>query len=155
MWSVEPGERLVYGAIAENPDGAVVPEREAERLKVIRTVRTWGELRAGLSAEEVADILELSELGDEDVIPADDAPFDRAAVWGWHDGDWPDWPQQRMGDWMPDDLLEEYAVTGMTVLNGEYLGIPVERLDDLACELEARGHPCRRDDALLALISGY
>ena len=153
MWSVEPGERLVYGVIAGMPHGVVMPEREAERVRVLLTARTWGELRSAIDAGEVARIAERYPLADPESEPGDDQPFIKENVHGWHDLDWPDWPQQRMGDWLPADLLAEFIRPGTSAVSGEYLALPAARVDELAERLEARGHPCRRDDALITLVS--
>lgn len=154
MWSVDPGEELVYGAIGDIGDGVFLPESHAVQLRAIIGSRTWGELRAIIGAEAASDIHERTEPEDE-AEPADEDPYDPEVIPGWGDGDWPDWPQQRMLDWMPADLLDAYADIAETRLNGEYVGIPAHRLDELAQELEARGHPCRRDDALVSLVSRF
>jgi hypothetical protein len=155
-WFAAPGEELVYGVIGPIGHGVVLPRRYAVQLGVLLTEGTWGGLRRQLGADVVEGLAERRAGADEDSPPpADDEPYSPEAMYGWDDGDYPDWAQQRMLDWMPEDLIDEYAAIDATALNGEYVEIDGTRMDDLARDLEARGFRCIRDDALVTFVSRY
>lgn len=165
MWELEPGEELVYAILGESDEGVFVPEGEAKAALALRLAlrdaQTWGELRAAVNEERFAEIIERCVLGfDEDeneepIMPADDDEFYAELISGYEDGDWPDWPAAQMAEWMPSDLAEEYLAEIGTRLNGSYFAVAQDLVDELVAELEDLGHPCRRDDDLVAFISGY
>ena len=165
MWVLEPGEELVYAFLGESDDGVFVPAGEAKAALALRlalrNAQTWGELRAAVNEDLFDEIIERCVNGfdvdedDEVILPADDEEFYASLIHGYDDGDWPDWPAAQMDLWMPSDLAEEYLVEVGTLLNGSYFAVEKSRVDELVAELEELGHPCRRDDSLVAFISGY
>lgn len=161
MWSVKKGDELVYGTPGGGDDGVFVPVAEAKRLVVLqralRTATTWGELRAAVDADDLAEIIERSRFDEDEVeaATADDAGFNSGIIWGYDDGDWPDWPAARMDEWMPSAVADEYLAEIPTLLNGSYFAIAVADLAVVVKRLRALGYPCRRDDDLVGFVSGY
>ena len=155
-WTVEPGDELIYGALGDTEFGAVVPRRYSTQLEAQLTANTWGELRARVPANLAREVAEMrAGAEDGDPPPSDDERYDPQDIFGWGDGDYPDWPQQRMLDFLPDDLIERYGAEETSVHNGEFFELPVEHLDALAKDLEERGYRCTRDDRLVSLVSRY
>jgi hypothetical protein len=156
MWTVEPGELLLYGVIADLDATVVLPMRRAREIQTILSARTWGELRHGLDSTAFADVVSRRGDGEEDdSVPGDDTSFDPSPLFGWDDGDFPEWPQQRMLDWLPEDLLDRYVEVGDTAFSGEYVHIDGGRVEDLAYDLVRRGFKCFRDDTLVSAVSRF
>ena len=78
----------------------------------------------------------------------------RRGMIGIEDGDWPDWPEQEMMEWLPPEAVASYATVHQSVINGPFLSIDPTRLADVVEALESVGHTCRRDDALIAQACG-
>ena len=60
-----------------------------------------------------------------------------------------------MLDWLPRALLVKYAQVRTSVLNGDYAEISLNRIEELAHDLEAVGHRCTRDDAIISFVCLY
>ena len=132
--------------------------RELEQVwRALDTAKTWGEAR-DIMPKDYFNVLwhNLSEDSeDEDKpLPAMSDAFDREAVSGHADGDWPDWPAADMLDWVPEDIQGRYGQQASTRLNGDFLEIAPEHLEAVMSELSALGYLCVRDDELIARISG-
>ena len=52
-------------------------------------------------------------------LPTDDAAFDVDLLPGFTEGDWPEWPEQKMLDWLPAKICREYGQIESSVLNGQ------------------------------------
>lgn len=132
---------LVY---TESPaNGGIVfadPERAAYVANLhhaIETARTWGEFRSLIPVSEYESLMEVwDEAGDD--RPMESEVFSSEQVPGYCDGDYPPWLQQEMGNVVPTEILDEFASTTSTMLNGNYwhidpshLGRMVERLREV------------------------
>ena len=53
-------------------------------------------------------------------LPNDNDAFDRADIPGFCDGDWPDWPQQEMLNWVPQAIQKTYGQRVDSTLNGPF-----------------------------------
>jgi hypothetical protein len=150
-------QRLVFGYLHDEAL-IFVPEREAVELAELRravgTARTWGELKANIPPKRWRQVASAFEVGDER-LPSDDEPFDADHVPGYADGDWPDWPAQRMLEWMPSEVRERFGKLELSVLNGEYLALDPARESEIVSALRKAGYDCRPDDRLVREASGY
>ena len=122
-------------------------ERVAQAFRALRESKTWGEFRARLPFGEWERELEYRF----EVVPADDAPFDRFMVPGYGDGDYPEWLRRSALDWFPPSLIEKYAGSvEETILNGEALELPAGKAEEIAADLRAMGHRVERTDLDIA-----
>ena len=130
-------------------EGALFAERSrAKRVAAIHealeTSETWGEFKRKLPDGEWAKIVESYDC-DSDDAPADDEPFDALQVWGYADGDYPDWLQQVMLEWFPRDLIDKYGgEIWSSVHNGDALSLPGEKAEEIADDLRSRGNKVER-----------
>ncbi|MGD7732045.1 hypothetical protein ACQCX5_03690 [Propionibacteriaceae bacterium G57] len=132
----------------------VAPREDAERNSRLhdglRCSRTWGELRATVDRVDYQDILDrLHSEGiyDQGEEPEDAEPFEADDVPGHADGDYPEWLQQSMLDWFPDDLVEEYFAE--SAFNGEFLHIPEADAEAVINRLQQEGHTLTKSDVSL------
>ena len=116
----------------------------------IRDAATWGEFRRVITPERVQEIADMLE-----ELPPDEQPFDANEIYGYGDGDWPEWLHQEALGWMPEDLVSRFGAQEESVLNGPMAEIPADAGEALAAELETRGFHCVRDDELVTLAAGW
>jgi hypothetical protein len=148
--------KLVYGhaqlhdclAFAD----ADIAAEEAHEIVAIASARTWGEARrvaARHTWNPAADEYEedLDEHGD-------DAPFDVLDLGSVFDGDWPGMVTSRALTLLPGDVQARFGKTLTTVLNGDYLEIPVAAEGELVAALRERGFEVTRDDDLINTLDG-
>ncbi len=144
---------LVYGVAGDNL--VFIDAQLAQDLAALRhDFGTWGQARAGLSASQwgrIAESLEDGELS----IPGDDEPFDLDYMPGFADGDWPEWPEQMMLDWMPREVLDTYGRREDSVLNGEFAFIDPAREADVVAALQQLGWSATKDESLVSKACGY
>jgi len=57
----------------------------------------------------VPDLLEVKAglVDRHEPLPDDDAAFDVDVLPGFTEGDWPEWPEQKMLDWLPAEICHE------------------------------------------------
>jgi hypothetical protein len=153
--------RLVYGVFPDAVNGTeliFVPEREAHELAQVHgalsDAETWGDVKASISPRHWQQIADAYR-EDYEPPPADDDAFDRSAVPGLEDGDWPEWPAQEMLRWMPEDIRDRFGEVATSTLNGELLLLQAGAETELVAALRDAGFDCRRDDALVSRASGY
>lgn len=71
-------------------------------------------------------------------------------------GEWEHvWPAREMVKILPADLVSQYGVLQSTLMDGDFVSIPLHHEDALVRELETRGWDCERDDAMVMEASGY
>ncbi len=153
-YRLHPNGGLVF-ATAANAEGT---DRTAD---VLRTAKTWGEVRAGLSGSGWDDIQEqlllcygdpedlISEDGEgADVVrwDLDDTPFSGPEeIPGFTDGQ-PStalpWLQEDMDRWLPPSLLEHFGMRQITS-SGAYWHIRPELLERMSCCLHVLGYDVR------------
>ena len=144
---------LLYGVAGDNL--VFIDALLAQDLAALRhDFDTWGSARAELSASQwarIAENLENAELP----IPGDDEPFDLDYMPGFPDGDWPEWPEQLMLDWMPREVLGTYGRREDGVLNGEFAFIDPAREAAVVAALQELGWSATKDEALVSKACGY
>jgi len=103
---------------------------EIDRLhRAISDSKTWGEFRTKIGSAEYARLFEDQfyrpqpdddpEDINEDVLePKDGDPFTSDAVPGFCDGDYPPWLAQEIGQYVPRNILSQFAERDSSVLNG-------------------------------------
>lgn len=123
-------------------------------LGVLRTAisdaATWGEFRRAITTERVRELEDNLE-----ELPPDDEPFDPTEIFGYGDGDWPEWLHQEMLGWIPGDLIAQFGSVQESVLNGPMAEIPADAGAAMAAELETHGFHCVHDDELVTLAAGW
>ena len=145
---------LTWGVIEAQDQAVFAPTRQVEDLRQLRRAlaesATWGDFRSQAPSQYVAEVHELVE-----EQPSDDDGFDPKVIPGYADADWPEWLQQEMLSWMPDDLTERFGKVGESVFKESALEIEAGVAEDLAGELEKRGFSCTRDDKAILTAAGW
>lgn len=154
-WVPASGSEIVYGTL-ENEDYLVLIPREraaelAEIHAAVQTSRSWEEFRSRIPEQEWNELLGVLQENENELSE----PFDRDAVPGYADGDWPDWPAQRMLDWVPEPVRARFGRTSDSVLNGPFLELDPKRGDEIAEALQRHGFQVSQDAELVARASGY
>ncbi|AQP48507.1 hypothetical protein BW730_14315 [Tessaracoccus aquimaris] len=148
---------IIYNSGNQGPVFAL--KESAEHVwrinEALESAKTWGELRRLLPEEEWSEVIEMWPVTDDEGNPVvvdgkplrefeegqeDDEPFEADDFPGVADGDYPTWLQQEMEDWMPAEIVDEYATVLETRLNGEALMFRDEDTESIADALRALGH---------------
>ena len=79
-------------------------------------------------------------------LPNDNDAFDRADIPGFCDGDWPDWPQQEMLNWVPTVIQKTYGQGIDSTLNGPFLTFRIEDEKEIVKAFTELGYRCQNDD---------
>ena len=158
--------QLVYG---DGGEGLVFLEREyAVDIRDFRSAlykaATWGELKTMVSEEryeetvdawvqsQIDRLLSEGELEDDEpevLPPGPDDAFDPEEIWGYADGDWPEFAPRVMGTWVDKVVIREYGHYVFPTLNAEYPMIAPDPAQEVVSLLEKRGYTCIRDDDLV------
>ena len=110
-------------------------------------MRTMERNRSHAKARKLADDSKtharpFDEMGER--RPRSTDAFTSQSVPGYADGDYPPWLQQEMGELLPAELLERFAVREDTWLNGSYWFIPEDNLAAICDALRAQGWKLER-----------
>lgn len=147
--------KLVYGLAQHHQclafADADTAGEEAREIVAIASARTWGEARrvAAHHTWNPASPEYESGAGEH----RDDEPFDILQLGAVIDGDWPGMVTSRALTLLPEDL-QGFGETPTTVLNGDYLEIPLAAEGELIAALRARGFEVTRDDDLINTLDG-
>lgn len=150
------GVELVYG---DGGEGLVFLERDyaldiAAFREALYKASTWGTLRQRVSPSRYEETVEQwmdsreDEEDQEISPPAPDDPFDGSEIWGYDDGDWPEFAPRMMEDWVSGEIISRYGGLVFPTLNAEYPVIYFENEGDVVAILEEEGYACTRDDEL-------
>jgi len=150
----------------------------------LNAAKTWGELRKKLPDGVYADILnnmiedrgfesfylywieEHSEgtrdqafaiyqaLAFSERLPNENDVFDSATIPGFCDGDWPDWPQQEMLNWVPTVIQKTYGQRVDSTFNGPFLTFRTEDEKAIVEVFTELGYRCQKDDRLVRQACG-
>jgi hypothetical protein len=152
----QPASRLVYGH-AQHHDclafaDADTAGEEAREIVAIASARTWGQARrvAARHTWNPASPEYESGAGEHE----DDEPFDILKIGAVVDGNWPVMVTRRALTLLPEDIQARFGDTLDTVLNGDYLEIPLAAEDELIATLRDRGFEVTRDDDLINTLDG-
>jgi hypothetical protein len=152
------GSRLVFGVICGGAgiDTLVfIPAERATELAVIHfaiaKAKTWRQFAEMIPPHVWSKLLH--DLEDNESTPDLDSKFDPGMI-GVEDGDWPDWPEQAMMEWLPPEAVARFGTQHQSVLNGPFLSLDPKHTSEIVEALERAGHTCHRDDALIAQACG-
>lgn len=87
-------------------------------------------------------------------LPTYDAKFQAELLPGYCDGDWPDWAEQKMLEWVPRSIIEKFGTMMQTAINGSYPLLDVSRKDEIVAAMRAAGFECREDEKLVMSVCG-
>jgi hypothetical protein len=152
--------------------------------RAVRTASTWGELRGLLPEWAYEQILgsldeavmfdefvekqrtgnrylslseareEFAELSIGERFPEDSDTFTPNQIFGYLDGDWPEFPAKRMLDWVPKAIKQKFGQMEDTLLNGEQLHFDLEHEEQIVKALKRRGCTCTKDQDLVYWACG-
>jgi hypothetical protein len=99
----------------------------------------WGAFKKQMPPAEYKKIL--AEFMADNPKPKQDDPFDaRECVPKYADGDYPDWLQQEMLKWFPDELVSKCRASKESVHNGEFVSLPADKAEAIAERLREMGY---------------
>ena len=113
---------------------------------------SWLRLVANVEEERVARRV-YEQMGVAEQHAGDEA-FDANTIWGYQDGDWPEWPAQDMIQWVPESVQQQFGSVVDSTLNGSYLMFDPEQEIELVAAMDELGFTCRRDDVLIEAANG-
>ncbi len=150
--SLASEDLLVYGDL--DGDLVALQERRARELvavhEAVGQVDTLEELRSRIPRGDFDALVAHLE-----IPPALDEPFNPDEVGAIADGDWPEWPQQRMLNIVPGSVQQALGSVEFSRVSGDCLVIPFAREKDFISTLSQSGWRVRRDDALVSRASGH
>jgi hypothetical protein len=152
-------QTLVFGQIQKAGQAALVfiPEADAVRLaaihRAIATAETWGDFFDAIPTEELDTLYDRVFDEDGEHLPDRSAKFDPDRL-GACEGDYPDWPEQKMLDWLPAHICREFGRVESSVLNGPFLLLDVRRTPEILVALERASFECRLDEELVGRACG-
>jgi hypothetical protein len=153
-----PGAIVIGTVENDGLEVVMIPQHEAMSLARLHhamdRATTWGEFKRLAPPEHYEDAVRRWMDSNEEEEPAADQPFDAYDIPGRGDGDWPSWPAQDMLAWVPDEIQARFGRSQASVLNGSWLSLPGESIDEIAAAMKRLGYRCRRDDALIARAHG-
>jgi hypothetical protein len=115
-------------------------ERNHRIHSALYSANTWGEFRDAIDPADYVEVMErqFDSAGEPRPLSAD--PFSPDDIHGYLDGDYPRWLAQDMDDCIPDDLLDKYASTQISCINGPFLEIEPHKAYRIAAEMRKRGY---------------
>ena len=131
-----------YGCLVFAPKEVAL--RVAGLHRALAKARTWGQFRAMVSPADYSEVVRASFDDMYERRPTSTDKFSAEQVAGWSDGDYPEWLQQNMDLYLPEDLLQRYGEAEETVINGDVWMIPPENAAAMIHELEALGFIVKR-----------
>jgi hypothetical protein len=161
--------RVVYGNTGESL--VFINEEEAHDLvqlhRALGRAGTWGEFRAQAPPHWYEDAVErlhermLDEVedGGEDAHeePSPEQRFDAGEIPGHVDGDWPGFPHVSMGDWIPDEVKNEFgSIAHSWGLDGDsWIQLAPDKEAEIISAMRRHGYECVSDDDLVWEARGY
>jgi hypothetical protein len=155
-------EPLVFGVLRKGHGDnnlIFIPQRQAFRLAAIHTAiskaPSWKSFCDRMPLDDLWEVA--SELRERHKMPTETDDFDdRWLPWGYHDGDWPGWPEQLMWDcWLPREICAEYGKLENSVFNGMFLIFDVRRVRKILNALKDAGFQCLNAPKLVRRACGY
>ena len=144
---------LVY-AITEHETVVLAPRALYEDIRATRAAlarcRTWGDARARLSADRLAELRELA-VAPADPEPADDAPLDTDTIAG---GCWPSLWYGAMADWLPEAVVHDFGTEYSTMLDSG-VNFDAQSVRALLAALREVGFSCHRRPQLAELFDDH
>lgn len=113
----------------------------AQLKKALDTSVTWADFRKSCPAHYWIEIRDAFR-ANGDRTPNGQNAFDRFAIPGAADGDWPVWPQQEMLEWVPPEILDAHGERKLSTLNGDFVEVPEAQLEEFVDALTRSGVRC-------------
>ncbi|XAY07838.1 hypothetical protein DSM112329_04729 [Paraconexibacter sp. AEG42_29] len=124
----------------------------ARTRRVLDDATTWGELRAGLTADRYLECVDRADTRDGHE-PDDNDAFEAHELAGFADGDWPEWPATEHLHWMPDEA-KLLGKREPTVLNDDILEFDPANDSAVVAALERAGYVVTEDNDAVAAALG-
>jgi hypothetical protein len=116
--------KLLYRVTEANGGLVFAPPEIAQdnaRLhQAIETSTTWEQFRKAIPPREYSEVVRYAFDLNGLPRPKGSDPFSSEKVPGWTDGDYPPWLQQRMDEFLPEEVLEKFGNRSDTFLNGDF-----------------------------------
>jgi hypothetical protein len=123
--------------------------------RAISESNTWGEFRQRMPPDEYRKLYAEIYSSDPEVLAEDEdarEPGDGEAfphdVPGYCDGDYPPWLAKEQARYLPDDVLNEFAIWDRSVINGRFWRLDAARAELVAERLTRLGYQVERRDDL-------
>lgn len=149
---------LVFGVIRGGGGVDTLVFIPAERAKelveiyfALDNASTWRQFSECIPSHDWNELLEVMR-GDPP-FELDDQ-FEKFWIPGVEDGDWPDWPEQRMMDWIPSEIWRRYGSVHDSVSNGPFLSLDPKLLPEIIEALQLADFRCHADDLLIKAACG-
>ena len=108
-----------------------------------------------LPEPEIDEIVEsVQDWQDENWNPVGDTAFDGEQLYG-GDGDWPDWPDQDMLEWVPSAIQEKFGMASRSFVSGPCLYFELSVESELVSAFQDAGYSVDRNDKLVRTACGY
>lgn len=107
--------------------------------EAIRSSNSWKEFRSTMPRKEYVKILKTVFDDADEPRPKGSDSFDGECIPGWSDGDYPEWLQKKMEEFLPLEVLNKYGRKVVTPVNGSYWHIPEENCSAVCSELVSAG----------------
>lgn len=153
--SLERKSAFVFGVLKRGEDENLVfiPEPEARRLAAIYhaigTSKTWADFTRLMPADDLHELVSRF-IEDDEKPPNNDAKFVVEFLPpAYFDGDWPDWAEQKMLQWVPSAIIQKFATMMPTAINGSYPIIDASRKSEIVAAMKEAGFDCREDEELV------
>lgn len=133
--------------IPEHGDEVLIAEErwavDNHRINLaLETSRTWGEFRRQMPRAAYGDLMKWQFDNPDDPRPrpkTGDSFNAFEQVYGYDEGDYPEWSKQHIERVVPKDLLWKYGKPEANMINGSWWTIELDKWPDLKRELEQRG----------------
>jgi hypothetical protein len=157
-WAVPVGHNpTLWYRVCEANGGLVfaraVDAQQSHDIHTALGAKTWGEFRRLMPADAYMELMERKyEYADElSAVPSDHDEFSSDWVPGFCDGDYPDWLQAKMGEILPVEILDQFAVREQSVLNGPYWKLDPKCEAEVVDALRAAGYAVTKREDLAFL----
>ena len=107
--------------------------------RALKQARTWGEFRSMIPKSEYSKVIRASFDNMCERRPKSTEKFSAESVAGWSDGDYPQWLQQDMDIYLPEEVLYRFGTFETTMLNGGFWLIPPANARPMIRALEQCG----------------
>lgn len=142
---------LVYGPSGTGNGLVFVERAKAEEQKGFNEARTWGELR-GSAPQLYQRALDqrFDPDTDEEAIHADHEVFDPMTLNGFVDGDFLDFPEQLMLDFVPEAVQSRFGEIHESVFNGPMLVLDAGQESAIVAAMAREGITCEKNEGLVS-----
>ena len=91
---------------------------------------------------------------DEDWNPVGDTPFVGEDLYG-GDGEWPDWPDQDMLNWVPEEIQSKLGERTFSFVSGPCLRFSKNNENEIVRAFQDHRYAVEKDERLVSEACGY